>query len=51
MTFGLIVAGQMALALFLDHQGWLGASRHVINAPRLAGAAAIVFGVVLIRRY
>ncbi len=51
LTFGLVVAGQLTLALLLDHQGWLGAARHAINAPRLAGAAAIVLGVVLIRRY
>lgn len=51
LTFGLVVAGQMTLALLLDHQGWLGAARHAVNAPRLAGVAAIVLGVVLIRRY
>jgi len=51
LTFGLVVAGQMTLALLLDHQGWLGAVRHAVNAPRLAGIAAIVLGVVLIRRY
>ena len=51
LTFGLVVAGQMAFALLLDHQGWLGAVRHAINMPRLAGAVAIVAGVELIRRY
>lgn len=51
LTFGLVVAGQMTLALLLDQQGWLGIARHAINAPRLAGVAAIVLGVVLIRRY
>jgi transporter family-2 protein len=50
LTFGLVVAGQMTLALVLDHQGWLGNARHLVNAPRLLGMAAIVLGVVLIRR-
>jgi len=51
LTFGLVVAGQMTLAMLLDHQGLLGSARHAVNAPRLAGMAAIVLGVVLIRRY
>lgn len=51
LSFALIVAGQMALALALDHYGWLGAARHAVNLPRAIGAVSIVLGVMLIRRY
>lgn len=51
LSFGLVVAGQMTLAVVFDHFGWLGTPQHLVNLPRLIGAAAIVLGVVLIRRY
>lgn len=51
LTFGLIVAGQMAMSLALDQFGWLGLPVHMLNVWRLLGAALIVAGVVLIRRF
>lgn len=51
LCFGLIVAGQMAMALALDHYGLLGFTTHPVNLARSAGAALIVAGVVLIRLY
>lgn len=51
LTFGLIVAGQMGAALLFDHFGWLGYAQHPANAMRLIGAALIVAGVVVIRRF
>jgi transporter family-2 protein len=44
------VAGQIAMALLLDHFGALGLTREPINAGRIAGAALVVAGVVLVRR-
>ena len=51
MAFSLLVGGQMALALLLDHTGWLGTAPHPLNLPRLAGAGLIVAGVALIRKF
>lgn len=50
-TTALIVGGQMIAALFLDHYGALGAARHEMNLVRLGGAALVVVGVVLMRRF
>ena len=44
------IAGQIAMALFLDHVGALGLSREPINIGRIAGALLVVAGVVLVRR-
>ena len=44
------IAGQIAAALWMDHVGALGLSREPINLGRLAGAALVVAGVVLVRR-
>jgi bacterial/archaeal transporter family-2 protein len=45
----LIVAGQMTGSVAFDHFGLLGAPVHPANLFRLAGAALLVLGVVLIR--
>lgn len=47
--FVLLVAGQMVGSLIFDHFGILGVPVHEINAVRLAGAALLVGGVILIR--
>ena len=44
------IAGQIAMALCLDHLGALGLQREPINAGRLLGAALVIGGVVLVRR-
>jgi len=46
----LLVTGQMLASAILDHYGLLGVPRHALALPRLAGAAFLVAGVVLIRR-
>lgn len=51
LTFGLIVAGQLLIALLLDHFKILVAVQHPVNIYRLLGVALIVAGVVLIRRF
>ncbi len=47
-TTGLIVAGQILFALFLDHFGYLGFIPHSFNLMRLAGAFLLIAGVFLI---
>lgn len=46
---GLVVAGQMFGSLAFDHFGLFGVPVHPLNAMRLAGAALLIAGVVLIR--
>ena len=51
LTFVLVVAGQMAVSLILDHYGLLGLPVKQINWQRLLGVAFLVAGVLLIRRF
>lgn len=44
------VAGQVLMALWLDHHGALGMPRMPISAARVVGALLVVVGVVLVRR-
>ena len=45
----LVVTGQMAAAIALDHFGAFGLAAHPVSLSRLAGAALLIAGVVLIR--
>ena len=47
--FALVIAGQVLAAVTFDHFGALGLTPHPISAARLAGAALLIAGVVLIR--
>ena len=47
--FALVIAGQVLAAVTLDHFGALGLTPHPISTARLAGAALLIAGVVLIR--
>lgn len=47
----LLVAGQMLASLVFDHYGLFGVPRHPADLSRLLGAAFLVLGVVLVRRY
>jgi len=49
--FAIVVAGQIGMAILLDHYGWLGFPRHPVNVMRLAGAALMIAGVFLVRRF
>jgi transporter family-2 protein len=49
-TLALSIAGQMVGALVLDHFGALGLATRPITGARIAGAALLVAGVVLLRR-
>lgn len=48
---GLTVAGQMVMALILDHFGLLGLERHPVSPGRLLGMALLIAGVVLLKRF
>jgi bacterial/archaeal transporter family-2 protein len=48
-VLALIVVGQMLGSLTFDHLGLLGIPQHPVNPMRLAGAAFLILGVVLIR--
>jgi bacterial/archaeal transporter family-2 protein len=45
---GLIVAGQMILAIILDHFGLLGFAQHGVNLYRALGTILLIMGVILI---
>lgn len=51
LTFVLVVAGQMAISLVVDHFGLLGLPVKQINWQRLFGVLLLVAGVVLIRKF
>ncbi|HEY6484199.1 MAG TPA: DMT family transporter [Steroidobacteraceae bacterium] len=46
----LCVLGQLLASLVVDHFGWIGFPQHSISLARLAGAALLFAGVVLIVR-
>ncbi|TWA87804.1 transporter family-2 protein [Azospirillum brasilense] len=48
-VLALIVVGQMLGSLVFDHVGLLGLPQQPISPTRLAGAASLILGVVLIR--
>jgi len=47
----LILAGQAAASLLVDHFGWVGFEQHPVNPGRLAGVALLAAGVALVRIY
>jgi transporter family-2 protein len=46
----LVLAGQLGMALTLDHFGWAGFREAPVSLGKLAGLALIVAGIWLIRR-
>ncbi len=44
------IAGQITMALLLDHVGAMGLTREPINGMRIAGAVLVLAGVVLVRK-
>ena len=51
LAFSLAIGGQMLVTLLIDHFGWLGVPEKPINLWRVAGAALITVGVILIRKF
>lgn len=46
----LVVLGQLGSSLVVDHFGWLGFAQHPLTLVRLAGAALLFAGVLLVVR-
>jgi transporter family-2 protein len=51
LTFSLVVAGQLVIALIMDHYGVFGIPVQAVNLPRIIGIILISAGVLLIRRF
>jgi bacterial/archaeal transporter family-2 protein len=49
LTLASIIVGQLVTALLLDYYGWLGAPVVGLSPMRIAGAAFLIIGVVLMR--
>jgi bacterial/archaeal transporter family-2 protein len=50
-TIAVLIAGQLAAALVVDHFGWLGVPVRPVNLYRVAGALFLLTGVLLIRQF
>lgn len=51
LTFSLVVFGQMAISLILDHYGLLGLPVKAISWQRILGIAFLIAGVLLMRKF
>ncbi len=51
LSFTLVLAGQMFVAILFDQFGWLGVAVKEISAGKIIGAILLVAGVLLIRKY
>ncbi|MGH8717425.1 MAG: DMT family transporter [Burkholderiales bacterium] len=48
VMFALLIAGQVAMSLILDHYGWIGFPQHPLGLWRIVGGVLLVAGVVLV---
>jgi transporter family-2 protein len=44
------IAGELAVAVLIDHFGWFGVERHTVDAGRVVGIALLAAGVLLVVR-
>ncbi len=51
LTFSLVVAGQLIMAVFMDHVGLFGIQTHPVSWMRILGIGLITAGAVLIRKF
>ena len=51
LTFGLVVAGQVVVAVLLDHFKILVTEQHPFNLWRLLGITLIMLGVIIVRKF
>ena len=49
LTVAVVLLGQIAGGLGVDHTGALGATRHPLTPARVLGACAVLAGVALVR--
>lgn len=50
LFMALVLAGQLGMALLLDHQGWVGFREAPVSLGKVAGLAMVLLGVWMIRR-
>jgi transporter family-2 protein len=50
VMFTLVILGQLVMAVIMDHFGMIGLDKHPVSAPRIAGIALVLLGVVIVRR-
>lgn len=51
LTFGLVVAGQMIMSVFLEHKNILVTQQNPISYMKILGIILVIAGVVIIRKY
>ncbi|MGP7819650.1 DMT family transporter [Niallia sp. 01092] len=51
LTVGLTLAGQLIMAIIIDHFGWFHLPVHEINIPRIIGVLLILGGIFLVQRF
>jgi transporter family-2 protein len=51
LTFGLVIAGQVCIAVLLDHFNVLVPQQHPLNLWRVLGILLILGGVVIVRKF
>ena len=51
LALALTVAGQMLVAIIVDHYGWMEMEQKTISVWRVVGAALITAGVILIKKF
>jgi transporter family-2 protein len=51
LTVGITLAGQLIIAIVIDHFGWFHLPIHEINMPRIAGVVLILAGIFLVQRF
>jgi transporter family-2 protein len=51
LTFGLVVAGQLLLSMFMEHFQIMGAQAQPISIGRIAGLVLIVAGVAMMKKF
>jgi bacterial/archaeal transporter family-2 protein len=51
LSFSLVLAGQMFVAILFDQFGWLGVAVKEISPGKIIGSILLIIGVILIRKY
>ena len=51
LSFSLVLAGQMFVAILFDQFGWLGVAVKEISTGKIIGSILLIIGVILIRKY
>jgi bacterial/archaeal transporter family-2 protein len=51
LSFSLVLAGQMFVAIIFDQFGWLGVAVREISPGKIIGSILLIIGVILIRKY